>query len=65
MRELTGVMTVYDIVEDYGTVYVISEYIETITYRDYLAAHSSGRLPWEEVKRLFMPLFSTRALKPV
>ena len=59
MRELTGVMTVYDIVEDYGTVYVISEYIETITYRDYLAAQSSGRLPWEEVKRLFMPLFST------
>ena len=59
MRELTGVMTVYDIVEDYGTVYVISEYIETITYRDYLAAQPSGRLPWEEVKRLFMPLFST------
>ena len=59
MRELTGIMTVYDIVEDYGTVYVISEYIETITYRDYLAAQPSGRLPWEEVKRLFMPLIST------
>ena len=59
MRELTGVMTIYDIVEDYGTVYVISEYIETITFRDYLAAQPSGRLPWEEVKRLFMPLIST------
>ncbi|MBQ6381521.1 MAG: PASTA domain-containing protein [Clostridia bacterium] len=59
MRELTGVMTIYDITEDYGTVYVISEYIETITYRDYLTAQPSGRLPWEEVKRLFMPLIST------
>ena len=59
MRELTGVMTIYDITEDYGTVYVISEYIETITYREYLSAQPTGRLPWEEVKRLFMPLFST------
>ena len=59
MRELTGVMTIYDITEDYGTVYVISEYIETITFRDYLAAQPSGRLPWEEVKKLFMPLIST------
>ena len=59
MRELTGVMTIYDITADYGTVYVISEYIETITYRDYLAAQPTGRLPWEEVKRLFMPLIST------
>lgn len=59
MRELTGVMTIYDIVEDYGTVYVISEYIETITFRDYLAAQPSGRLPWDEIKRLFMPLIST------
>ena len=61
MRELSGVMTIYDIVEDYGTVYVISEYIETITFREYLAAQPSGRLPWEEVKRLFMPLLSTMA----
>ena len=59
MRELTGIMTIYDITEDYGTVYIISEYIETITYRDYLAAQPSGRLPWEEIKRLFMPLIST------
>ncbi|MBE6817772.1 MAG: PASTA domain-containing protein [Ruminococcaceae bacterium] len=59
MRELTGVMTIYDITEDFGTVYVISEYIETITFRDYLDAQPSGRLPWEEVKRLFMPLLST------
>ena len=61
MRELTGVMTIYDIVSDYGTVYVISEYIETITSREYLSAQPSGRLPWEEVKRLFMPLLSTMA----
>lgn len=59
MRELTGVMTIYDIVEDFGTVYVISEYIETITLRDYLAAQPEGRLPWEEVKKLFMPILST------
>ncbi len=59
MRELTGIMTIYDIVEDFGTVYVISEYIETITLRDYLAAQPEGRLPWEEVKKLFMPILST------
>lgn len=59
MRELTGVMTIYDITEDFSTAYVISEYIETITYRDYLSAQPGGRLPWEEIKKLFMPILST------
>ncbi len=58
-RELSGIMSVYDIVEDYGTVFVISEYIETITLRDYLQAQPDGRLPWEEIRRLFMPILST------
>lgn len=59
LRELSGIMTIYDILEDYGTVYVINEYIETITYRDYLSAQPGGRLPWEETKKLFMPILST------
>ena len=59
LRELSAISPVYDIVEDYGTVYVISEYEESVTLRDFLMKYPGGYMPWEEVKKLFMPMLTT------
>ncbi len=60
MRELPALVPVYDIFEENGTVYAASDYYEgmTLTKKIKLAG---GRMPWAEVRPLFMPLLSTLA----
>lgn len=59
MRGLSALIVVRDIVEDYGTVYAVSEYIDGITLRDYLLSKPTGTLTWEQARALFMPVLST------
>lgn len=59
MRGLSALIVVRDIVEDYGTVYAVSEYIDGITLRDYLLSKPTGTLTWEQSRTLFMPVLST------
>lgn len=59
MRGLSALILVFDIVEDHGTAYAISEYMEGISLREYLLRSPSGYLSWEQTRILFMPVLST------
>ncbi|NMP36706.1 MAG: PASTA domain-containing protein [Clostridiales bacterium] len=59
MRGLSALVLVVDIVEDYGTAYAVSEYLDGITLRDYLLRSQTGYISWEQARALFMPVLST------
>jgi len=61
MRGLSALILVIDIVEDNGTAYAISEYMEGVTLREYLLASKTGYLSWSDTRALFMPVLSTLA----
>lgn len=58
-RNLTALIPVIDIIEENNTAYAISEYVETITLRDFLLKSRTGYLTWEKVKILLMPVLTT------
>lgn len=57
MRELSAIVSVYDIFEQHNTVYTISEHCEGNTLETRLAL-TGGRIRWDEARPLFMPLLS-------
>lgn len=59
MRGLSALILMFDIVEDHGTAYAISEYMEGVSLREYLLRSPSGYLSWEQARILFMPVLST------
>lgn len=59
MRGLSALILVFDIVEDHGTAYAISEYMEGVSLREYLLRSPSGYLSWEQARILFMLVLST------
>lgn len=58
LRNLPMITSVYDIFEENGTAYVISEWIEGETLDKYLSKFG-GSLQWDNAKILFMPLLSS------
>lgn len=58
MRELPAVVPVYDIFEENGTVYAVSDYCQGMTLTRKIKL-SGGRIPWNEARPLFMSLVST------
>ena len=57
-RHTENVMPVINLIHDNNTVYAIYKFIKTISYGDYLT-HNGGEFSWTQVKKLFMPLFTT------
>ncbi len=57
MRELSAIVSVYDIFEQNNTIYTISEHCEGNTLETRLAL-AGGRIRWDEARPLFMPLLS-------
>ncbi len=57
LRDVLVVVPSYDIFEENGTSYSVSEYCEGTSLEKYVAAHG-GRLPVEDVRRMFLPLIS-------
>lgn len=55
LREVLVVVPAYDIFEENGTAYSISEYCEGISLEKYVEKRG-GRLPVEEVRHMFLPL---------
>ncbi len=55
LRDVLVVVPAYDIFEENGTAYCVSEYCEGTSLEKYVAAHG-GKLPVEEVRRMFLPL---------
>ena len=58
MRELPGVVTVYDIFEENGTVYSVSDYCQGMTLTKKIKL-SGGRIPWPEARSIFMSLLTS------
>lgn len=58
LRELPGIYPTYDIFEENGTAYTISEYTLGVSLHSFLL-ENGGTMPWEKVRTLFMPLLST------
>ena len=57
LRDVLVVVPSFDIFEENGTAYSVSEYCEGISLEKYVAK-KGGRLPFDEVRRLFLPLLS-------
>lgn len=61
MKDLSGIFSVYDIIEENGTAYAISEYIMSMTLEEYLIAND-GVLPYEKIKSIFVPFLDSLSL---
>ena len=60
LRELTVIESVLDIFEENGTVYTVYRYTPTVSLRSYI--ENNGRLGWNEVNRMFMPVLTALGL---
>ncbi len=59
VRGLSALVPVIDIVEENNTAYAVTEYIDSISLREFLLKSQTGYLNWEKAKVLFMPVLST------
>lgn len=57
MRQLSSIEQIYDIFEENGTAYTVSEWDDCITLR-YFVERSGGSLNWNAARQLFMPVLS-------
>ena len=60
LRELSVIESVLDIFEENGTVYTVYRYTPTVSLRSYV--ENNGRLGWNEVNRMFMPVLTALGL---
>lgn len=61
MRTLNHINPALELFAENNTTYVVFEYIDGMTLKDYLQ-ENAGELSWEEVKKLFPPIFTTLSL---
>ncbi|MBQ7782948.1 MAG: protein kinase [Oscillospiraceae bacterium] len=61
MRTLNHINPAIDMFGDNNTGYVVFRYVEGINLKKYLK-ENAGELTWEEVKKLFPPIFTTLSL---
>lgn len=57
-RHTDYIIPVTDVIYDKNTAYAVYKYVKTISYGEYLT-HNGGEFTWPQVKKLFMPLFTT------
>ena len=61
MRNLNHMVTAKDIFSENNTTYVILEYVEGVSLKKFLQSNT-GFLTWEQVKKLFVPVFTTLSI---
>ena len=61
LNGLSSLISVRELVSDYGTVYAVYEDNGNITLDDYLRRRPRGRLNWDTLRPLLLPLLSTVA----
>lgn len=61
MRTLSHIVSAVDMFMQNNTAYVILEYIEAITLKQYIQ-DNAGELTWTQVKKMFPPIFTTMSL---
>ncbi len=58
IRGFSAHVPVLDVLEENNTVYAISEYVESISLREFLLRSKTGYLNWEKANQLFMPVLT-------
>jgi len=58
MRELPAMIPVYDLFEENGTAYTVSDHVEGIPFRRHIQS-LGGHMKWEEARPMFVPLTSS------
>ena len=58
IRGFSALIPVVDIIEENNTAYAITEYIESLTLREFLLRSKTGYLNWEKANVIFMPVLS-------
>lgn len=61
MRNLNHISTAMDMFVQNNTTYVVLEYVEGVSLKKFLQSNK-GYLTWNQVKKLFMPLFTTLSI---
>ncbi len=61
MRNLHHIATARDMFNANNTTYVILEYVEGVSLKKFLQSNT-GFLSWEQVKKLFVPMFTTLSI---
>lgn len=61
MRNLGSICTAQDMFNENNTCYVVLEYCEGVSLKKFLQSNR-GYLQWQQVKKLFMPLFTTLSI---
>ena len=59
LKGLSALISVTDVVNDYGTSYAIYDHFEGISLRDFLLRSKTGYVSWEKARTLLMPILST------
>lgn len=59
MSNLSAVIPVYEVFEENGTAYAVSEHLESITLREFLLRSNDGYIMWEQARLMFMPVLTT------
>jgi len=59
LNGLSALISVTDVVNDYGTSYAIYEHFEGISLRDFLLRSKTGYVSWDKARQLLMPILST------
>ena len=59
LKGLSALISVTNVVADYGTSYAIYEHFEGVTLRDFLLKSKTGYISWEKARQLLMPILST------
>lgn len=59
LKGLSALVSVTDVVNDYGTSYAVYDHFEGISLRDFLLRSKTGYISWEKARNLLMPILST------
>lgn len=59
LKGLSALISVTNVVDDYGTSYAIYDHFEGMTLREFLLKSKTGYIPWEKARQLLMPILST------
>ncbi len=59
LKGLSALISVTNVVEEFGTSYAIYDHFEGITLREFLLRSKTGYIPWEKARQLLMPILST------
>lgn len=59
LKNFSAVIPTYDVFELNETAYAVSDYMESITLRQFLLRNPDGNILWEQARIMFMPVLTT------